>query len=262
MLPAILAVSCLWGCSAREAKTSQLVIFAASSLTDTVTQIGEQFMEENPDTEILFHFDSSGTLLKQMKEGAECDIFISAGQKQMDELTADPDGEKLVLENSRRDLVENKVVLAVPDGNPAGIDSYEDLIQRLTDADVMLAMGNADVPVGQYAQRILAYYGLEEEALVKQGCITYGSNTREVTVQIKEAAVDCGIIYATDAAWAGLTVVDMADDSISGQVVYPAAILKKTADRRNAEAFMEYLTQDSADQIFEKAGFCPVEQKG
>lgn len=122
----------------------------------------------------------------------------------------------------------------------------------------MLAMGNSDVPVGQYTQKILKYFELSEEELAAAGSITYGSNVKEVTTQVSEAAVDCGIIYQTDAFSAKLTVVDTASAEMCGQVIYPAAVLKTSKNPDGAKAFLEYLTSDAADAVFEAVGFTPV----
>ena len=168
------------------------------------------------------------------------------------------EGLDFVLEGTRFDILENKVALAVPEGNPAGIESYDDLKDGLAAGEVMLAMGNADVPVGQYTQKILAYYELSEEDLAAAGNITYGSNVKEVTTQVSEATVDCGIIYATDAFSANLTVVDTATPEMCGQVIYPAAVLNVTENEEAAKAFLEYMTEDAADAVFEAVGFTPM----
>ena len=171
---------------------------------------------------------------------------------------ANPDGLDFVLEGTRFNILENKVALAVPEGNPAGIASYDDLAAKLKDGKVVLAMGNSDVPVGQYTQKILAYYELSEENLAAAGSVTYGSNVKEVTTQVSEATVDCGIIYQTDAFSAGLTVIDTATAEMCGQVIYPAAILKTSQNVDAAQAFLDYLTSDAGDAVFEAVGFTPV----
>ena len=119
-------------------------------------------------------------------------------------------------------------------------------------------MGNADVPVGQYTQNILAYYRLCEDTLASSGSITYGSNVKEVTTQVSEATVDCGIIYQTDAFSAGLSVVDTATEEMCGQVLYPAAVINVSKNPEAAKAFLDYLTSDTADAVFEEAGFTTV----
>ena len=249
---------------APEAEPVEMIVFAAASMTETLTELGDAYMAEHPEVTIVFNFDSSGTLKTQIQEGADCDIFISAGQKQMDQLdiTADAsvntEGLDFVLEGSRFDILENKVALAVPDGNPAGINSYDDLKAGLEAGSIMLAMGNADVPVGQYTQKIFVYFGLDEEQLAQAGSITYGSNVKEVTTQVSEAAVDCGIIYGTDAASAGLTVVDTATAEMCGQVIYPAAVLNVSQNPDAAQAFLDFLKGDAADAVFEAVGFTPL----
>ena len=242
-------LSLLPSCGRQEEKR-ELTVFAAASLTETLTEIGELFVEQNPEVEIVFNFDSSGTLRTQILEGAECDVFISAGQSQMDDLEGRTEG--------RFDLLENKVALAVPEGNPAGIRSCEELAERLAAGEVFLAIGNADVPVGQYTQKILACYELNEEELAATGSVTYGSNVKEIVTQISEAAVDCGIIYQTDAFSAGLTVVDTATPDMCGQVIYPAAVLRGTEKEELAKAFLDFCTGNEADAIFEAVGFSPM----
>lgn len=248
----------------QEAEKTELIVFAAASMTETLTELGNAYMTENENVAIVFNFDSSGTLKKQIEEGADVDIFISAGQKQMDQLdiNADPavntEGLDFVLEGTRFNILENKVALAVPEENPAGIHSYDDLIAGLKDGSILLAMGNSDVPVGQYTQKILKYFELVEEDLASAGVITYGSNVKEVTTQVSEAVVDCGIIYQTDAFSAGLTVVDTATAEMCGQVIYPAAVMRVSKNIEEAKAFLEYLTTIEADAVFETVGFTPV----
>ena len=247
-----------------EAEPVELTVFAAASMTETLTELGDLYMAEHENVTIVFNFDSSGTLKTQIQEGAVCDIFISAGQKQMDQLdinaSADVNTEGLdfVLADTRFDILENKVALAVPEGNPANINSYDDLKAGLEAGNILLAMGNADVPVGQYTQKILAYFSLDEAALAANGNLTYGTNVKEVTAQVSEATVDCGIIYQTDAASAGLTVVDTATAEMCGQVIYPAAVLNISTVQEEAQAFLEFLTTPEADAIFEAVGFTPI----
>ena len=242
----------------------ELIVFAAASMTETLTQLGDDYMKEHKNVTIQYNFDSSGTLKTQIQEGADCDIFISAGQKQMNQLDKDAsadvntEGLDFVLEGTRFDILENKVALVVPEGNPAGINSYDDLKAKLADGSIKMAMGNSDVPVGQYTQKILAYFGLNEDELAAAGAITYGSNVKEVTTQVSEAAVDCGIIYATDAYSANLKVVDTATKDMCGQVIYPAAVMKTTKNEEAAKAFLKYLTEDTANKVFEGVGFTPI----
>ncbi len=243
---------------------TELIVFAAASMTETLTELKDKYEKANPDVTITYNFDSSGTLKTQIQEGADCDLFISAAPKQMNALDAscdkekNPDGLDFVLQGSRINLLENKVALVVPEGNPKGVKSFDQLVGLLKAGDVFLAMGNSDVPVGQYTQKILAFYELNEEELAKAGLLTYGTNVKEVTTQVKEASVDCGVVYGTDAFSAGLEVVDTATKEMCGQVIYPAAVLNVSKHPEAAQAFLDYLTGEEATEVFEGVGFSPM----
>ena len=250
---ALILTRALSACGGK-AQETELVVFAAASMQETLTEIGENYTKDHSGITLTFNFDSSGTLQTQIEEGAVCDVFISAGQKQMNGLEEGG----YILTDSRFDLLENKVALAVPDGNPAGINSYEDLKAGLEAGKVFLAMGNSDVPVGQYTQKILEYFGLDETALASSGCITYGSNVKEVTTQVAESVVDCGIIYGTDAFSANLTVVDTATEEMCGQVIYPAAVLQGSEHQTEAQAFLDYVRSADGAKVLESVGFTPL----
>lgn len=236
----------------------EVVVFAAASMEATLTEIAELYKEVAPWVTLTFTFDSSGTLKTQIEEGAVCDLFISAAQKQMNQLDAadttgtNTDGLDYVVSESRIDLVENKVVLAVPDDNPAGIESFTDLA---TDKLSLLCLGNDDVPVGAYSLQILEYLGIDIAALEADGKVTYASNVSEVATQVKEGAVDCGVIYATDAFTYELNVVDQAAPEMCDQVIYPAAVMKSgTAEA--AQAFLDFIHTDAgAVAVLEGVGF-------
>ena len=265
ILIAVLTAAMAVGMCMSAAAQTELIIFAAASMTETLNEIKDLYEEANPDITLTYNFDSSGTLKTQIEEGADCDVFISAGQKQMNELDITVDKEKnpdqldFVKEDTRIDLLENKVTLVVPEDNPKGIESFDALAELLKDGEVLMAMGNSDVPVGQYTQKILTFYELNEEELANAGKITYGSNVKEVTTQVVEGSVDCGVVYCTDAFSAGLEVVDSATAEMCGQVIYPAAVMKNSANADAAAAFLEYLTGEEAMAVFEKVGFSAVE---
>lgn len=250
----------------KKAESVELTVFAAASMTETLTEIGTLYEKEHPNVQVNFNFDSSGTLKTQIQEGAVCDLFISAGQKQMDQLDikasqeVNTEGLDYVLEKSRTDILENKVTLCVADGSETGIKTFDDLAEILKNGNILMAMGNQDVPVGQYTQKILEHYGLNEEELSGAGKISYGSNVKEVATQISEDSVDCGIIYCTDAYSAGLTVSDYATADMCGQVVYPASVLKNSEHQEEAQLFLDYLQTDSCMKIFQKVGFSPVNE--
>ena len=271
-LTAALAIGILGGCGSdtQEQKAANkdkvhLTVFAAVSMTETMNQIAEIYKKEHPNVDITFNYDSSGTLKTQIQNGADCDLFISAAQKQMNQLDASQDEkvnpEKLdfIDTSTRVNLLENKVVLVTPEGNPKSISSFTDMADTLQAGTIRLVMGNSDVPVGQYTQKILKFYDIDENAIARAGHITYGSNVKEVTTQVKEGSADCGIIYATDAYSAQLVPIDSATKDMCGQVVYPAAVLKTSKHPGVAKEFLQYLQGDEAMQIFTGVGFSPVQ---
>lgn len=230
-----------------------LTVFAAASLEEVLTEIGDVYMAAGGAEAVVFNFDSSGTLQTQIEEGAVCDVFLSAGQAQMDALSH----QGLLLKDSRMDLLENKVVLAVAEGNPAGLESFGDLKAALEQGTALLAMGNSGVPVGQYTQKILEYLGLDEAALVDSGQLSYGASVKEVAAQIAGGAVDCGFVYATDAAAAGLTVADTATEEMCGRIIYPAAVLESSVRRDQAMDFLRLLVSQAGREMLEAYGFTP-----
>ena len=268
---AVSMTACLTGCgrtntdtNADASEKTELVVFAAASMTETLNQIKTDYEAQHKDITLTYNFDSSGTLKTQIQEGATCDVFISAAQKQMDQLdaskdnTANPEQLDFINSDSRMDLLENKVVLVVPENNPENINSFDDLKSKLESGDVLLAMGNSDVPVGQYTQKILQYWGLDEKALADAGEITYGSNVKEVTTQVSEGSADCGVVYYTDAYSAGLKIVGEATEEMCGKTIYPAAVMKNSEHPEQAQEFLAYLNSDAAAKVFEKVGFAAV----
>ena len=264
-IASVIALS-VFGCSSSEntetAETEQtesveLVVFAAASMTDTMNEIAGMYKTVAPEVKIVYNFDSSGTLKTQIQEGADCDIFISAAQKQMNQLDVNggeenTEGLDFVDSETRFDLVSNSVVLITPVGNPAGVESFDDVA---TDKVSLIALGNSDVPVGQYSEEIFNYMGIWDQ-LNSESKITFGSNVREVLAQVEEGAVDCGVVYSTDAATTDKVEIAAAAPEGSHQdVTYPAAVLKTSKNPEAAKAFIYYLKTDECTEVFEKAGF-------
>lgn len=234
----------------------ELTVFAAASMTETLNEIQALYKEEAPHVTLVYNFDSSGTLKTQIQEGAECDLFLSAGQKQMDQLDASADaaanteGLDFVDSATRRDLLENKVVLIVPKGSDKGIVSFEDVG---SDKVSMLALGNSDVPVGQYAEQIFASLGLWDSLSRKT---SFATNVKEVLTQVEQAAADCGVVYKTDAAASsGVEVAAEAPAGSYSPAIYPVAVLKTSKHPEEAKAFLAFLQTDACARIFEDAGF-------
>lgn len=234
---------------------TDIMVFAAASMTDVLEDIKEVYEKDHP-VNLSFSFDSSGTLKSQILEGADCDVFISAAQKQMDEL--DPsqpsyNGKVSIDKDTRMDLLENKVCLVVSDTYDKDIKSFKDL-----DSDKLesLALGNEDVPVGQYSEEILKNLGIWDKI---QDKISFGLNVREVATWVNENTVDAGIIYATDAKVFGLKVIDEADSSIlTSRVIYPAAVLDNSKNKKEAQEFLQFLQGDTAKEMLTKRGFSPL----
>ena len=256
-LAALLAALSLSACAGttppvQQTEDVELIVFAAASLTEALDEIGAAYQETVPGVRLVPSYASSGALQDQIEAGANCDLFLSAASKQMDALEA----QDLILSGTRVDLLENEVVLTVPEGDPAGIVGFADLMERLGRGDVFLAVGGDGVPVGQYTRKIFDWFGVDEDAV--SSCLTFGSDVKEVTAQVKEGVVDAGIVYATDAASAGLPVVDSATEEMCGRVVYPAAVTAGSVHPDEARAFLTYLCGDEASAVFERIGFTPL----
>ena len=257
----------MWGCHSTPTTSEQteVVVFAAASLESALTQIAQTYEAQHEDVKLTFTLDSSGTLKTQIAEGAVCDLFLSAAQKQMNQLDsqdttgANTDGLDFVYSDTRIDLLENQVVLAVPPENPGKINSFSDLAS----GDYLLCIGNDDVPVGAYSLEILDYLGYSLDQLEDQGKVTYASNVSEVARQVQEGVVDAGMVYATDASTYGLNVVDAATPDMCQQVIYPAAVMKSgQADSYDAaEEFLTYLyTNEGAISVWKDVGFTLIAQ--
>lgn len=236
-------------------ENKKLMVFAAASMTETLNQIKKLYEQDHKGIEIVYTFDSSGTLKKQIEQGADADIFISAALKQMNALdkAKNKDAKDLIDDSSRFNLLENKVVLVVPEDNKANVQKFEDLKDEKVQK---IALGNSDVPVGQYSEELLKNLNIWDKI---QPRVTFGSNVKEVTTWVKEKVADCGIVYATDAYSAGLKVVDTAKEGmIKTPVIYPAAVLKNSKNAKESKEFLEFLKNDKCKAIFEKVGFAVV----
>ena len=273
MATAIVMALSVAGCSSNKtttqetiddnAETTTVTVFAAASMTETLNQIAEMYKEVDPSVELVFNFDSSGTLKTQIQEGADCDIFISAAQQQMNQLDAtqdaeaNPEGLDFVDPDTRFNLVSNSVVLIATEGNPKGLASFEDVG---TDKVKLIALGNSDVPVGQYSEEIFTNMGIWDQ-LNADGKITFGSNVKEVLAQVEEGAVDCGVVYSTDAAISEkVDVVATAPEGTHKPILYPAAVLKNAPNAEKANEFLAYLKTDVCADVFESVGFAIPEE--
>lgn len=235
-------------------KKTELVVFAAASLKNTLTEIKAEFEKKYPNINVIYNFDSSGTLRTQIKEGAKADIFISAGVKQMDDIDAEKGGADFILSSLRSDFLENSVVLAVNDVNKKNIKSFNDLLALINKKDVLIAIGNNDVPVGEYTLDIFKYFNINTKELDKYSLLSYGTNVKEVASQIKNGVVDCGFVYKTDATSENLVIVDTATEDMCRKALYPIAILKN-GNKNTAELYLNFLKKPEIKEIFINVGF-------
>lgn len=237
--------------AAAEDASGDLYVFIAASLSNAMEEIQKDFNETYPDVEILYNADSSGTLQTQIEEGARCDIFFSAADKQMDALV----DEDLAKKDTVEDILENKVVLIKPKDGETKVTGFE----NITDA-ANIALAGDSVPVGQYSREIFDNLGITDE--VNKMEINEGKNVSEVLAAVSEGSNEIGIVYATDAA----SVADKVDviaeapaDALKTPVLYPVGLIEdKEAsedDTAAAEAFLEYIKSDDAMKVFEKYGF-------
>lgn len=228
---------------------TELTVLAAASMTDAMQEIGEAYQETHENIEITYQFDSSGTLKTQIEEGAPADIFISAATKQMDELVQ---GE-LVEEDSVFPWLENKVVLIVPKDSEDGPDSFEDAAKEEVP---MIAIGNEDVPVGQYTQTIYQNLGLWEDIQAKANL---ASNVRQVLDWVATGNTPCGVVYATDAQIEkNVKVVCEAPKGSCDPLSIPAGLCPRRKKKKKRRV-LEYLKTEEVSEILEAYGFTPYQ---
>ncbi len=225
----------------------ELVIAAAASLTDVTAEIKTLYEAENPGVTLTFTYGASGALQTQIEEGAPVDVFISAAQKQMDALA----DESLIVPETRVNLLENKVVLIVPAGSESAITSFDDLA---LDTVTTVAMGDpASVPAGQYAEEVLTSLNIKDTVEAKAN---FGTDVRQVLTWVENGEVDCGIVYATDAATTDkVTIICEAPAESVKAIIYPAAVLAASTYPDESAAFIAFLSSDECAALFAEYGF-------
>lgn len=230
-------------------ENKEIYVLAAASLTDVLTELANNYKEETS-TEVIFSFASSGALQAQIEASAPADIFFSAAQKQMNAL----EEKGLIDSETRKDLLENKVVLISPKNSNLNIKSFIDI----TNANVKkLGLGEPkSVPVGQYSEEILSNLSILDIAKEKA---VYGSDVRNVLDWVETAEVDCGIVYATDAKIAkNINIIAEAPEGTHKKVIYPISIIKYSKNKEEAKKFIDYISTDKSKEIFQNYGFTVV----
>jgi molybdate transport system substrate-binding protein len=230
------------GCDKTD-EEKELLIGAAASLKPVMEELQTLYSDANPEINLTFTFAGSGALEQQIREGAPIDVFISAAEKQMDALSED----NLLLEDTRVDLLENKLVLIVPGNSTLEIAGFDEIIKA-----PQIALGDpASVPVGQYAQEVFENLGITEEVNSKA---TYGKDVTEVLAWVSSGNADAGVVYSTDAVFSEqVTIVVYATEDSHKKVIYPAAAVK--GSDKAAESFLGFLETKDAKDLFTKYGF-------
>lgn len=248
-LAAICAASLLiTGCGGGSVeKNVELHVSAAASLTNAMNELAELYAKDNPNVKIVFNFGSSGALQQAIENGGETDLFFSAAQKQMNAL--DEKGE--LAEGTRKDLLRNEVVLIVPNDSDKNISDFNDVA---TDKVEKIALGEPKgVPVGQYSEEIFTALNILDAVRAKA---VYGSDVRQVLAWTESGEVDCGVVYATDAAISDkVKIICAAPEGTHKPVIYPAAAIKSSKNLDAAKKFLDFTSSDAAKKVFAKYGF-------
>ncbi|MEM6614653.1 MAG: molybdate ABC transporter substrate-binding protein [Cyanobacteria bacterium P01_C01_bin.72] len=215
-----------------ESPKVKLTISAASSLKNVLTEIKSLYQNKYPETEVIYNFASSGSLRRQIDQGARVDIFISAAEDKINALAQ----EDLLLTATRQNLLHNQIVLITPKNNQPNnikLDNFRDLTAEEIN---MIALGEPkSVPVGQYAQEVLTFWGISDQV---NGKAVYGKDARQVLNYVATGNVDAGIVYYTDAlASDRIKIVAIAPENSHAPVVYHLAVIK---DSKHPEAAAEY----------------------
>jgi len=241
----LLVILAIPGCS--KPVPVELNVSAAASLTDALTAVNNLYMEENDYVKIVTNFASSGTLQKQIEQGAPADVFFSAGTKQMQALQ---DG-GLIINDTRQNLLTNKVVLIIPKSSPLQITDFMGL---LNDNVQMIAISDPDSsPAGDYAKQALQQLGIWEQV---QSKLILCTDVRQVLTYVEGNNVQAGILFATDAAVStSVTVVADGPAEINAKIVYPIAVIKASTNVQAAKDYIAFLLSNEAKTIFEQYGF-------
>ncbi len=234
-------------------QSTQLIVSAAASMKDVIEDIEPLYQQKHPETEIIYNFGSSGSLQRQIEQGAPVDVFISAASKHMDAL----EKEEMLLTETRRDLLKNQMVLVTAETNAKNnpkFDNFDDLTsQEIT----TIALGEpASVPAGKYAQEVLTSFKIADKVTPKA---VYGKDVRQVLNYVATGNADAGIVYRTDVQVAdNVKIVATAPENTHSPVTYPIAVIKDSQHSEEAKDLIAFLSTPEAKQVFEENGFGTV----
>ena len=232
--------------TSNDTKKVSLTVSAAASLKDVMEEIKEEFIKEKPKYTITYNFGSSGSLQQQIENGADVDVFISAGKKQMNALK----DKNLIVEETQKNFLENELVLVVPKESLL-IADFKDLTN---DKVKRIGMGEPkSVPAGQYADEVLTKLDILNSIKPK---IVYGKDVKEVLAWVETGNADAGLVYETDAiASEKIKVAAKAPEGSHEPIYYPAAVIGTSKKLNEAKAFIDFIYSSKAKPVFEKYGF-------
>lgn len=223
----------------------ELIVSAAASLQEALTEITTSFEKKNPNVKITYNFGASGSLQQQISQGAPVDLFFSAAEDKFDQLVT----EGLIEKEQGIDLLGNEIVLVVPKNTDNRISHFEDLGK----ANKMSIGTPEAVPAGKYAKETLEHLNVWKEV---EGKVVYAKDVRQVLTYVETSNVDAGIVYKTDAQSSSkVKVVTTADENTHAPIIYPAGVIKNTSHPDEAKLFFEYLQNKDSKKTFEKYGF-------
>ena len=239
-------------------QSSSITVSAAISLKDALDELGPIFQVQQhrknggSGTAVTCNYGGSGTLARQIEQGAPVDVFFSAAEKQMDDLAA----QGLIVADTRRDLVGNALVLIAPTQATPSVHNFQELTGP---AVKTIALGETStVPAGMYARQTLEHLGLFAAVEKK---IVYAKDVRAVLTYVETGNADAGLVYQTDANTSPkVRVVAVAPADSHDPILYPAAVLRDAKDKAAARAFVEFLQGPDARAVFQKYGFTSAEK--
>ncbi|MBL8097704.1 MAG: molybdate ABC transporter substrate-binding protein [Anaerolineales bacterium] len=234
-----------------DSEPQTLVVFAAASLTDAFTEIGNNFQNANPKVNVTFNFAGSQALRTQIEEGAPADVFASASGKEMETLITN----SFVVQSASQFFLSNKLIVILPADNPTGIDSLEDL----ANSGIKIVLAAEEVPVGNYARQSLdlmnSKFGADFKDKVLANVVSNEDNVKQVVAKVQLGEADAGIVYTSDAVAAPELQTIEIPSELNVIAKYPIAPLVESPNVDVAEAFITYVLSDEGQAILKKWGF-------
>jgi len=250
----VLSPLVLGACSAPSNSPATLTVYAAASLTDAFTEIGEAFEAEQPGVTVVFNFAGSQNLRTQIEQGAPVDVFASANTREMDTLMS----QGFVAEDAPKTFLTNQLVVILPQGNPAGITSLEDL----SNPDLKLVFAAEEVPAGRYARQVLenlnSMFGVDYRDRVLANVVSNEDNIRQAVTKVQLGEADASIVYVSDAVAVPELQRIMIPVEVNVIAEYPVAPVIGSANSEWANDFIAYILSPDGQATLEKWGFTPV----